>query len=142
MQGKEKFKSLHYLYCSYSEKLGCFLIATIERNSVGGGSIAKLYKSEDLESWDDITHTLPNGEINYIGGNINADGVFVLYTANEYLYSNDLVNWISGENPSINNSRLCSNNKNIFVISIKGILYKSDNPIFFPEIPYGYVKIK
>lgn len=134
--------NINYLYCSYSEKLGCFLIATIERNSVGGGSIAKLYKSEDLESWDDITHTLPNGEINYIGGNINADGVFVLYTANEYLYSNDLVNWISGENPSINNSRLCSNNKNIFVISIKGILYKSDNPIFSPEIPYGYIKIK
>lgn len=134
--------NINCLYCSYSEKLGCFLIATIERNSVGGGSIAKLYKSEDLESWDDITHTLPNGEINYIGGNINADGFFVLYTANEYLYSNDLVNWISGENPSINDSRLCSNNKNIFVISIKGILYKSDNPIFSPEIPYGYVKIK
>lgn len=134
--------NINYLYCSYSEKLGCFLIATIERNSVGGGSIAKLYKSEDLESWDDITHTLPNGEINYIGGNINADGVFVLYTANEYLYSNDLVNWISGENPSIYDSRLCGNNKNIFVISIKGILYKSDNPIFSPEIPYGYVKIK
>lgn len=134
--------NINYLYCSYSEKLGCFLIATIERNSVGGGSIAKLYKSEDLESWDDITHTLPNGGINHIGGNINADGVFVLYAANEYLYSNDLVNWISGERPSINNSRLCSNNKNIFVISIKGILYKSDNPIFSPEIPYGYVKIK
>lgn len=134
--------NINYLYCSYSEKLGYFLIATMEKNSIEGGSTVKLYKSEDLESWSDITNTLPDGEIGYIGGNINADGVFVLYTANEYLYSNDLVNWISGENPSFNNSRLCSNNKNIFVISINGILYKSDNPIFSPEIPYGYIKIK
>lgn len=134
--------NINYLYCSYSEKLGYFLIATMEKNSIEGGSTVKLYKSEDLESWSDITNTLPDGEIGYIGGNINADGVFVLYTGNEYLYSNDLVNWISGENPSINNSRLCSNNKNIFVISINGILYKSDNPIFSPEIPYGYIKIK
>lgn len=134
--------NINYLYCSYSEKLGYFLIATMEKNSIEGGSTVKLYKSEDLESWSDITNTLPDGEIGYIGGNINADGVFVLYTGNEYLYSNDLVNWISGENPSFNNSRLCSNNKNIFVISINGILYKSDNPIFSPEIPYGYIKIK